>query len=87
MRGCSEATRDIEKYDSLMIDSLLDLIIIGGTNISMQHFLLDEEGQTLVEYGLLISLVALVIIPIVQILGSRLRSGYSASTASLATST
>ena len=34
-------------------------------------FLQEEEGQTLVEYGMLISLIALVVIGAVTLLGSK----------------
>jgi len=53
----------------------------------IKRFVKEEEGQTLVEYGLLISLIALVVIAILTIMGQRLRSGYSAATTSIATST
>jgi len=33
------------------------------------HFLRDEDGQTLVEYGLLISLIALVVVAAVTLFG------------------
>ena len=33
----------------------------------------EEEGQTLVEYGLLVSLIAIVAIAILAILGSKVR--------------
>jgi len=33
------------------------------------HFLRDEDGQTLVEYGLLISLLALVVVAAVTLFG------------------
>ena len=35
------------------------------------QFFLDEDGQSLVEYGLLISLIALVVLTGVAIFGSR----------------
>lgn len=37
------------------------------------HFLRDEDGQTLVEYGLLISLLALVVIVAVGVFGKSVR--------------
>ena len=36
------------------------------------QFLQEEEGQTLVEYGMLISLIALVVIGVVSLFGSRI---------------
>ncbi len=53
----------------------------------MKRFLMEEEGQTLVEYGLLISLIALVVIAVLTVMGSRLRSGFSAAAANLNTTT
>ncbi|MDQ3815589.1 MAG: Flp family type IVb pilin [Armatimonadota bacterium] len=38
---------------------------------SLQHFILDERGQTLVEYGLLISLIALIVIGVLSTMGKR----------------
>ncbi len=43
----------------------------------IKRFVIEEEGQTLVEYGLLISLIALVVIAVLTIMGQRLRSGFS----------
>ncbi len=51
------------------------------------RFLFEEEGQTLVEYGLLISLISLVVLTILTAMGQRLRSGFSAATRAIATST
>ena len=34
----------------------------------------EEEGQTLVEYGLLVSLIALVVIAILTVLGNKVRN-------------
>lgn len=44
----------------------------------MKLFLAEEAGQTLVEYALLISLIALVVITVLTFMGARLRAGYSA---------
>jgi pilus assembly protein Flp/PilA len=38
----------------------------------ISDFYYEEEGQTLVEYGLLISLLALVVIAAVSLFGSRM---------------
>ncbi|RYG67839.1 Flp family type IVb pilin [bacterium] len=45
----------------------------------LNTFLREEDGQTLVEYGLLISLIALVVIAILSILGSRVRNTFNAA--------
>ena len=36
----------------------------------------EEEGQTLVEYGLLVSLIAIVVIAILAVLGRKARDVY-----------
>lgn len=38
------------------------------------NFVRDEDGQTLVEYGLLISLLALVVIGAITVMGGRVRN-------------
>lgn len=38
------------------------------------HFLRDEDGQTLVEYGLLISLLALAVVVAIGVFGKSVRS-------------
>lgn len=53
----------------------------------IKQFLVEEEGQTLVEYGLLISLIALVVIAVLTIMGQRLRSGFSAAANNISTTT
>lgn len=42
----------------------------------MSSFWHDEEGQTLVEYGLLVALIALVVIAILTVLGRKVRDVY-----------
>ncbi|BCM92101.1 hypothetical protein IAD21_03980 [Abditibacteriota bacterium] len=37
----------------------------------------DEEGQTLVEYGLLISLIALVVIGVLTLLGKKIKNTFN----------
>lgn len=41
-----------------------------------KRFFQEEEGQTLVEYGLLISLIALAVVAATALLGSKLRGYY-----------
>ncbi len=43
----------------------------------IQRFMQEEEGQTLVEYGLLISLIALVVIAVLTLIGTNLSSTFS----------
>ncbi len=40
----------------------------------MKRFLCESEGQTLLEYGLLVSFIALVCIAILTLLGERIRN-------------
>ena len=40
----------------------------------MKRLLCESEGQTLLEYGLLVSLIALVCIAILTLLGERIRN-------------
>ena len=37
------------------------------------RFFREEEGQTLIEYGLLVALIALVVIAILTLLGTKIR--------------
>ena len=50
----------------------------------LKQFWNDEEGQTLVEYGLLISLIALVVIAILSVLGNRIKNTFNKALNSLA---
>ena len=43
----------------------------------INRFFHEEEGQTLVEYGLLISLIAIVVIVVLTTLGKRLQSTFN----------
>jgi pilus assembly protein Flp/PilA len=43
----------------------------------IQRFILEEDGQTLVEYGLLISLIALVVIGVLTVLGRRISNTFN----------
>jgi pilus assembly protein Flp/PilA len=45
----------------------------------LRKFIHEEEGQTLVEYGLLISLIALVVIAILSILGNRIKNTFNSA--------
>jgi len=53
----------------------------------MTRFLMDEEGQTLVEYGLLVSLIALVVIAVLTTLGGKVKTVFGVANNSLITST
>ena len=43
----------------------------------IKQFIHEEEGQTLVEYGLLISLIALVVIAILSVLGNKISNTFN----------
>lgn len=49
----------------------------------IKQFLQEEEGQTLVEYGLLISLIAIVVIGALSILGTRVRNTFTGASNSM----
>jgi pilus assembly protein Flp/PilA len=49
----------------------------------MKHFLVEEEGQTLVEYGLLVSLIALVVIAVLTIFGKKVSTVFNTANDSL----
>lgn len=53
----------------------------------IKRFLMEEEGQTLVEYGLLISLIALVVITVLTFMGSKLKAGFSQAAGQINTTT
>ena len=49
----------------------------------MKRFVQEEEGQTLVEYGLLISLIALVVIAVLTVMGKKISNTFNAAGANL----
>ena len=53
----------------------------------IHQFLHDEDGQTLVEYGLLISLIALVVIGVLSLLGKKMKNTFNASANAMNTTT
>lgn len=53
----------------------------------LRRFWQEEDGQTLVEYGLLISLIALVVIAVLTALGQRVRGGFSTAASNIHTTT
>jgi len=53
----------------------------------IKQFLAEEEGQTLVEYGLLISLIALVVIAVLTLLGTRIKATFNTAATSINTTT
>ena len=51
----------------------------------IKHFLVEEEGQTLVEYGLLVSLIALVVIAVLSFMGKRIQTVFNVANNALVT--
>lgn len=51
----------------------------------IERFLQEEDGQTLVEYGLLISLIALVVIAVLTIMGQKISNTFNSAGNSLST--
>jgi pilus assembly protein Flp/PilA len=45
----------------------------------IKRFFQEEEGQTLVEYGLLISLIALVVIAVLTLMGKKISNTFNAA--------
>ncbi len=53
----------------------------------IKQFFVEEEGQTLVEYGLLISLIALVVIAVLTFLGGQIKNTFNTAASSISTTT
>ena len=53
----------------------------------MKTFLKSEDGQTLVEYGLLVSLISLVVIVVLTSLGKKVNTVFGAADNALRTTT
>ena len=49
----------------------------------IKRFLMEEEGQTLVEYGLLVSLIALVVIAVLTLMGQKISNTFTTASNSL----
>ena len=45
----------------------------------IKRFFQEEEGQTLVEYGLLISLIALVVIAVLTLMGRKISNTFGSA--------
>ena len=53
----------------------------------IRRLFVEEEGQTLVEYGLLVSLIALVVIAILTVLGTKIRNLFVSVNTQISTTT
>ena len=49
----------------------------------LKKFMVEEDGQTLVEYGLLISLIALVVIAVLTVMGRRISNTFNSAAAQM----
>jgi pilus assembly protein Flp/PilA len=49
----------------------------------IKRFFEEEEGQTLVEYGLLISLIALVVIAVLTVMGRRISNTFNSASSQM----
>ena len=69
---CDGAIKPVENYaqtsNSLKEESKM-----------IKRFFAEEEGQTLVEYGLLISLIALVVIAVLTLMGNKIKNTFNAA--------
>jgi pilus assembly protein Flp/PilA len=52
----------------------------------IKRFIQEEEGQTLVEYGLLVSLIALVVIAVLTLLGRKVQTVFNVAQNAMVTS-
>lgn len=57
--------------------------IVTQKIIMIKQFLQEEEGQTLVEYGLLISLIAIVVIGVLTVLGRKVSNTFNGAANSM----
>jgi pilus assembly protein Flp/PilA len=55
----------------------------GEIQMMLRRLFKEEEGQTLVEYGLLVALIALVVIAALMILGQKVANTFNAINATL----
>ena len=53
--------------------------------VAVRQFVKDEEGIAVTEYGLLVALVAVLLIGVVSIFGSSIKSWFAARTATITT--
>ena len=51
----------------------------------IKRFIQEEEGQTLVEYGLLVSLIALVVIAVLTLLGNKVKTVFNSAANAMVT--
>ena len=56
-----------------------------GIRTQFRHFLRDEAGIAVTEYGLLVALVAVLLIGVVTIFGSSIRSWFESRTSTITT--
>jgi len=55
----------------------IEVLSLKEESKMIKRFFAEEEGQTLVEYGLLISLIALVVIAVLTLLGNKVQNTFN----------
>jgi len=58
-------------------------ILERGTHTMLKQFLDDEEGQSLVEYSLLVFLIAIVVAATLKLLGDRIKATFNTAASSI----
>lgn len=82
------AKRVLDKVSAGEKTTSLQIFESRNTNhIMLTRFFQEEEGQTLVEYGLLISLIALVVIAVLTLLGGKIKNTFNTASQSISTTT
>jgi len=51
----------------------------------IKNFLLEEQGQDLVEYGLVVALIAMVVLAAISTFGTNLKGGFDSVNGKIAT--
>ena len=77
--GCDRVS-DVHSSPKLWNTTCVEVISM------IKRFMQEEEGQTLVEYGLLISLIALVVIAVLTVLGRKINTVFNVVNNALVTS-
>jgi pilus assembly protein Flp/PilA len=70
---------DIDSREKRLLKSALGANISKEEGKMIKRFVMEEEGQTLREYGLLISLIALVVIAVLTVMGNKIKNTFNAA--------
>lgn len=93
MRGAHDSSdAGPERHDAVDISASCESGVVNRTRGHMQRvngtvggFLRDEEGIAVTEYGLLVALVAVLLIGVVTIFGSSIKSWFADRTSTITT--